>query len=196
MGERWRAGFFAVPPLYCKDPHDRLRVLECVHGRACDRLSSTRPPTRTPVRHHVPANALTGSPRPPPKPDPARLRARSVFKSMSETEMRNRPSTESHCQCHRKNPCVTANGNPSRMSAPLTGGRRRSTAGLLACGSSSLPGLPGFPVAIDWARTRRLQLRGQPRSWFPIPFPGPRNRTVFPLSPRLRGTVGYTYTFG
>ena len=120
----------------------------------------------------------------------------ACFKSTSETEMRKHPSTEFHCQCHRKNPCVTANGNPSRMSAPLTGGRRRSTAGLLACGSSSVPGLPGFPVAIDWARTRRLQLRGQSRTWFPFPFPGPRNRTVFPLSPRLRGTVGYTYTFG
>ena len=78
MGERWRAGLFAVPPLYFKVPHDRLRVLECVHGRACDRLSSTRPPTRTLARHHVPANALTGSPRPPPNPNPARLRARSM----------------------------------------------------------------------------------------------------------------------
>jgi hypothetical protein len=52
-----------------------------------------------------------------------------------------------------------------------------ATAGLLTCGSSDAPRLPGFPVA-SWGAPSRLQLREQPRIC-----------TVFPFSPRRRGPL-------
>lgn len=60
-----------------------------------------------------------------------------------------------------------------------------ATAGLLACGSKPRVLPSRFSQWLEWTRTHRSQLRGQPRYW--------QSLTVFPFHP-LRGTVAVIVT--